>query len=187
MTRELLKIFIEQLVLLAKKLRLNREQWTIDIRPSDWTFLISIPLVRRTNTGLINSCFPQANPEPHYNGPELLPMYTWLNPVHGEFLTSLFLFAHYHDNLCALLKSRKMYGFNTQEMASLVTFSTQLEVCLSIYLCCSHLGHRETVKHFVPLQFLKLTQSVELLGRGISPLQMPLSNTNTEYTQISKP
>jgi hypothetical protein len=36
------------------------------------------------------------------------------------------------------------------------------------YSCCFHLEHRESVKHFVSIQFLNLQQSVGLLGREIS-------------------
>jgi hypothetical protein len=69
----------------------------------------------------------------------------------------------------------------------LVSIYLSIYVCLSVYLsiclyiglsgwlagclsvCCSHLEHRASVKRFVSLQFFNLGQSVELLGRGISP------------------
>jgi hypothetical protein len=38
-----------------------------------------------------------------------------------------------------------------------------------VYSCCSNLEHGASVKRFVSLQFLNLRQSVELLGRVISP------------------
>jgi hypothetical protein len=44
--------------------------------------------------------------------------------------------------------------------------SVRPSVYLSIYPCCSQLEHRASVKRFVPLQFLNLSVSVGLLGRG---------------------
>jgi hypothetical protein len=50
--------------------------------------------------------------------------------------------------------------------------------------CCSHLEHRASVKLFVSLQFLNLTQTVGLLGRGISPSQGSYLHTNRINTNI---
>jgi hypothetical protein len=62
-----------------------------------------------------------------------------------------------------------------------ISISLSLSLSLS---CCSHLEHRTSVERFVSLQFLKLRQSVGLLGRSDQPIARPLLKkdmTNTEY------
>jgi hypothetical protein len=54
--------------------------------------------------------------------------------------------------------------------------------------CCSNLEHRASVKRSVSLQFLNHRQSVELLGRGISPSQgRYLLETQNKRKQTSMP
>jgi hypothetical protein len=62
----------------------------------------------------------------------------------------------------------------SQNMSTLKTTTlTKAWWLFSLYLhsCCSHSEHRISVKRFVSLQFLNLTQSVGLRGRRISPSQ----------------
>jgi hypothetical protein len=62
-----------------------------------------------------------------------------------------------------------------------------------LFVCCSHLEHRISVKHFVSFQFLHLRKSVGFLGRNISPSQgryitqrdiHALSEIRTHYSSV---
>jgi hypothetical protein len=53
-------------------------------------------------------------------------------------------------------------------------------LCINLFGCCCHLEHKTFVKRFVSLQFLNLRQSVGLLGRRISSLQVRYLHTDTE-------
>jgi hypothetical protein len=53
----------------------------------------------------------------------------------------------------------------------------------SIYSCWSHLEHRASVKRFVSLQFLRLRESVGLLGWGSTQYKPLPTQDNTEWTQ----
>jgi hypothetical protein len=50
-------------------------------------------------------------------------------------------------------------------------FINTISIYLSIYSCCSHLGHTASLKRFVSLQFLNLRQSAGIPRQGIRPTQ----------------
>jgi hypothetical protein len=54
------------------------------------------------------------------------------------------------------------------------------------FFCFSHLEHRTSVKRFVSLQFLNLTQSVRLLGRGISPSQGRYLKPGVDWARLPR-
>jgi hypothetical protein len=70
--------------------------------------------------------------------------------------------------LCSFKRSVSAAYSQTVQAKPLLTW---FYLSIFIHSCCSHLEHSASVKRFVSLQFVILSYSVTLLGRGISPTQ----------------
>jgi hypothetical protein len=83
---------------------------------------------------------------------------------------------------------RRFIRYHPKILKSLICYWYTFTIFFFFYSCCSHLEHRTSVKCFVSLQFLNLRQTVELLGRGISPSQgRYLTQTQNKHEQTSMP
>jgi hypothetical protein len=117
-----------------------------------------------------------------------LRMLVW-NCLLSTCLLSLFVCLFISMPLLAYMNvSTIFYSFRfilvfASMLGSLVSSLLYLPALPACLFLCSYLEHRESVKHFVSLQFLNLRQSVRRFGQGSARLKAATytkSNTNPE-------